>query len=57
MGGMNVPAIDAANEYFNTDDSCNGSEGMVSNNPGGLCLGADCSFGRGQDGIEKRIRF
>jgi hypothetical protein len=44
VAGANVLTIDAANEYFNTDDPPNPWAGTVSNNPGACIFAADIDY-------------
>ncbi len=44
LDGANVLTIDAANEYFNTDDSGNPYVGTVSSNPGACIFAMDVDY-------------
>jgi hypothetical protein len=44
LDGTNVLTIDAANEYFNTDDSGNPAPGTQSSNPGACIFAADIDY-------------
>jgi len=44
LDGTNVLTIDAANEYFNTDDSGNPAPGTASSNPGACIFAMDVDY-------------
>jgi hypothetical protein len=44
LAGANDLTVDAANEYFNTDDSGNGAPGTMSSNPGACIFAMDLSY-------------
>ncbi|MHC4120679.1 MAG: hypothetical protein ACYSWO_24560 [Planctomycetota bacterium] len=49
LEGSNTLTIDAANEYFNTDDAGNNAPGTESSNPGGLIFAMDlCYYADGE---------